>query len=637
MEEQTVNMNTQSEDPNAGGNVRGETQAELGVAEPGQTHAQAPDGKEQAGDGHDSKKVSTAEMEEPSKGVDDPLMENMSMQQLYEESLRSLQEGEVINGTIIQVTKDFVLVDVGYKSEGQIPIQEFVNEEGVVTANVGDKIDVLLESREDEDGEIRLSKEKAAKIKVWDEIRRAYNDGEVIRGLISARVKGGYTVDIGVPAFLPGSQVDLRPVKDMDALVGKTLDFKILKYNKRRSNVVISRRVILEEARLSARSETLEKIRSHETIKGVVKNITDYGAFIDLGGLDGLLHITDMSWGRVKHPSELVRIGDEITVKVLNFDPETERVSLGLKQLKSDPWTEASEKYPAGTRVRGHVVSLTDYGAFVEVEEGIEGLIHLSEMSWTKKIRHPSMVLSVGDEVEAMVLDIDPPRKRISLGLKQVEPNPWEVIGEKYPVGTIIEGKIKNITDFGVFIGIDEGIDGLVHISDLSWTKRVKHPSEIFKKGQEVQAKVLKIDQENERFSLSIKHVTPDPWEEVPRKYKIGSRITGAITNVTDFGVFVEVEEGIEGLIHVSEISSEKIKTPVGHFNTGDAITSKVINVNRKERKLGLSLRRLEEDSEKATIRDYLSSSSTSFPNLGDLLKENNQLLQRESDSEDEE
>ena len=568
-------------------------------------------------------------------GDDEMSMESMDMKELYEESLRSLQEGEVIVGTVIQVTKDFVVVDVGYKSEGQISISEFLDEQGEVQAAVGDTIDVLLERREDEDGEILLSKEKAAKIKVWDDIRRAYNEGEMIKGTVTARVKGGFTVDIGVPAFLPGSQVDLRPVKDMDSLVNKTFEFQILKYNKKRSNVVISRRAILEEHRQKARELTLKRIQEQDVLDGVVKNITDYGAFIDLGGLDGLLHITDMSWGRVKHPSELIKIGDEVKVKVLNFDAGTERVSLGMKQLQPDPWTTAAEKYPPSARIHGRVVSLTDYGAFVEVEEGIEGLIHLSEMSWTKKIRHPSMVVNVGDEVEAMVLDIDPGNRRISLGLKQVEPNPWDVIGEKYPVGTIIEGKIKNITDFGVFIGIDEGIDGLVHISDLSWTKRVKHPSELFKKGQEVQAKVLKIDRENERFSLSIKHVTPDPWEEIPKKYKVGSRITGTITNVTDFGIFVEVEPGIEGLIHVSEISAEKIKTPVGQFNVGDVVTAKVVNVNRKERKIGLSLRRLEEESDKATIRDYLSSSSTSFPNLGDLLKESQELNQQQSEPED--
>jgi small subunit ribosomal protein S1 len=542
---------------------------------------------------------------------------------MVEESLRSIQEGEVVQGRIIKITKEHVVVDVGYKSEGQIPIGEFLNEKGEVTAKEGDVVDVLLERWENEDGEILLSKEKAAKIKIWDDVRKAYNENLSMTGKIVARVKGGYTVDIGVNAFLPGSQVDLRPVRDMDALVGQTMDFRILKYNKKRSNVVVSRRVLLEERRESQRSSTLKKIQETEVLPGVVKNITDYGAFIDLGGLDGLLHITDMSWGRVTHPSQVLSVGDKINVKILHFDANTQRVSLGLKQLVPDPWLEAPKKYAVGNRVTGKVVSLTDYGAFVELEEGIEGLIHLSEMSWTKKMRHPSQMVSVGDEVEAVVLDINPEARRISLGLKQVEPNPWDVIGQKYPVGTVIEGKIKNITDFGVFIGIDEGIDGLVHISDLSWTKRVKHPSELFKKGQEVQAKVLKIDRENERFSLSIKHVTPDPWEEIPRKYKPKSKVTGTITNVTDFGIFVEIEEGIEGLVHVSEISNEKIKTPVGQFQVGQVIEAQVLNVNKKERKIALSMKRIDEDEDKVLVREYLNSSQSPFSRLGEMLKEN--------------
>jgi small subunit ribosomal protein S1 len=551
---------------------------------------------------------------------------------LVEESLRSVQEGEVVQGRIIKITKEHVVVDVGYKSEGQIPIGEFLNEKGEVTAQEGEFVDVLLERWENEDGEILLSKEKAAKIKVWDEVRKAYNDTLSMLGKIVARVKGGYTVDIGVNAFLPGSQVDLRPVRDMDALVGQTMEFRILKYNKKRSNVVVSRRVLLEERRESQRSKTLKKIQELDVLPGVVKNITDYGAFIDLGGLDGLLHITDMSWGRVTHPSQILNVGDKIGVKVLHFDSETQRVSLGLKQLVQDPWLKAPENYPVGTKVHGKVVSLTDYGAFVEVEEGIEGLIHLSEMSWTKKMRHPSQVVSVGEDVEAVVLDINPEARRISLGLKQVEPNPWEVIGQKYPVGTIIEGKIKNITDFGVFIGIDEGIDGLVHISDLSWTKRVKHPSELFRKGQEVQAKVLKIDRENERFSLSIKHVTPDPWEEIPKKYKPKSKVTGTVTNVTDFGIFVEVEEGIEGLVHVSEISNEKIKTPVGQFQVGQVIEAQVVSVNKKERKIALSMKRIDDDEDKVLVREYLSGGQSPFSRLGEILKENLENKAREKE-----
>ena len=545
-----------------------------------------------------------------------------SFQELYEESLKSIKEGEVVRGNIIQVTDDYVMVDIGYKSEGQIRISEFTDEEGEVTAKVGDQVDVLLEYHEDENGEIVLSKEKATKIKVWDEISKIYKDDGVIEGRIVSKVKGGLSVDIGVQAFLPGSQVDLRPVRNLDSLIGKQCQFKILKYNKKRRNVVLSRRVLLEKEREELKSDTLDRLEEGKILKGVVKNITEYGVFVDLGGIDGLLHITDMSWGRVGHPSEMCSIGDSIKVMVLNFDPEKERVSLGLKQLTDDPWSSVDTRYPEGGRVTGRVVSLTDYGAFVELEPGIEGLIHVSEMSWTAKVRHPSKVVSVGDIVEAVVLNLNKENKRISLGMKQVEPNPWDVIGEKYPVGTTIQGKIKNITDFGLFIGIDEGIDGLVHISDLSWTKRIKHPSELYKKGEEIQAIVLNIDKENERFSLGVKQLNADPWEEIPKRYPVGSSVVGTVTNVTDFGLFVEIEEGIEGLVHVSEISKEKIKTPVGLFQEGQEVTAKVVNIGREERKIGLSLKRLEEEEEKTRYYDYIDSPKAATSNLGQLLKE---------------
>ena len=545
-----------------------------------------------------------------------------SFQELYEESLKSIKEGEVVRGNIIQVTDDYVMVDIGYKSEGQIRISEFTDEEGEVTAKVGDQVDVLLEYHEDENGEIVLSKEKATKIKVWDEISKIYKDDGVIEGRIVSKVKGGLSVDIGVQAFLPGSQVDLRPVRNLDSLIGKQCQFKILKYNKKRRNVVLSRRVLLEKEREELKSDTLDRLEEGKILKGVVKNITEYGVFVDLGGIDGLLHITDMSWGRVGHPSEMCSIGDSIKVMVLNFDPEKERVSLGLKQLSEDPWSSVDARYPEGGRVTGRVVSLTDYGAFVELEPGIEGLIHVSEMSWTAKVRHPSKVVSVGDIVEAVVLNLNKDNKRISLGMKQVEPNPWDVIGEKYPVGTTIQGKIKNITDFGLFIGIDEGIDGLVHISDLSWTKRIKHPSELYKKGEEIQAIVLNIDKENERFSLGVKQLNADPWEEIPKRYPVGSSVVGTVTNVTDFGLFVEIEEGIEGLVHVSEISKEKIKTPVGLFQEGQEVTAKVVNIGREERKIGLSLKRLEEEEEKTRYYDYIDSPKAATSNLGQLLKE---------------
>jgi small subunit ribosomal protein S1 len=567
----------------------------------------------------------TPEEELLERSEDEPfedIQDSDSFMQMYEESLKSIQEGEVVSGEIVQVDKEYVLVDIGYKSEGQIPIREFVDADGNMTAVVGDKIEVLLERREDDEGAIKLSKEKAAKIKVWDKIREIYENDKTVKGTIVSRVKGGLSVDIGLQAFLPGSQVDLRPIRDMDALVGTEHEFKIVKYNKRRGNIVLSRRALLEAERNAMKEKTLEIIEEGAVLRGVVKNITDYGLFIDLGGIDGLVHITDMSWGRVGHPSEMHQTGDEIEVKVLSFDKERERVSLGIKQLTPDPWSQVAEKYPVGTKITGRVVSLTDYGAFVEVEQGVEGLIHVSEMSWTRKVRHPSQLLSIGETVEAVVLNMDVARKRISLGMKQVAPNPWDVIEEKYPVGTTIEGKIKNITDFGAFIGIDEGIDGLVHISDMSWTKRIKHPSELYKKGNEVRAVVLNIDKENERFSLGIKQLTPDPWDEIPVKYKPGTRVTGTVTNVTDFGLFLELEEGIEGLVHVSEISADKKGNPLSRFQIDDVIQAKVINVSRDEKKIGLSIRKLEETSEKDIFRSYLNNNQEATSNLGELLRE---------------
>jgi small subunit ribosomal protein S1 len=546
-----------------------------------------------------------------------------TLMDMYEESFKRFAEGEVVTGRIISVDKDHVLVDIGYKSEGQIRIHEFKDEKGNINAQIGDKVEVMVEWWDDEEERVVLSKEKAQNVKVWEEIKKSYDDEGIIEGIITSRVKGGFSVDIGVQAFLPGSQADLRPIRNLDDLVGKKYTFKILKYNRKRSNIVLSRRAILEEEREQKRTATLAIIEEGKILDGVVKNITEYGVFVDLGGVDGLLHITDISWGRVKHPSELFSIGDQIKVKILNFDIEKERVSLGMKQLTPDPWTLAATKYPVGSRVNGKVVSLTDYGAFVELEEGIEGLIHVSEMSWTRKIRHPSKVVSVGEQVDAIVLDIKPDNRRISLGMKQVAPNPWDMVSEKYPIGTTIEGKIKNITDFGLFIGIDEGIDGLVHISDISWTKRIKHPSEIYKKGDLVQAIVLDIDKDNERFSLGVKQLQSDPWDTVSERYEVGKEITGTITNLTDFGIFVELEEGIEGLVHVSEISKEMIKTPVGKFNVGDMITAKVMNINTEERRIGLSIKRLEMDDEQGMLSDYVNNIRPATSTFGEILREN--------------
>ena len=560
---------------------------------------------------------------EGSKAAEKP-SENMdNMMDMYEESFNRFAEGEVVTGRIISVDKDYVLVDIGYKSEGQIKIQEFQDEDGNLIANEGDLVDVMVEWWDDEEERVVLSKEKAAKVKVWEDIKKSYDEDRTVKGVIVNRVKGGFSVDIGVQAFLPGSQADLRPIRNLDEMVGKTFTFKILKYNRKRSNIVLSRRIILEEERDSKRTATLDSIEDGRIVDGIVKNITEYGVFVDLGGVDGLLHITDISWGRVKHPSELFSVGDKITVKVLSFDIERERVSLGMKQLTEDPWLAATERYPIGSRVNGKVVSLTDYGSFVELEEGIEGLIHVSEMSWTRKIRHPSKVVSVGDVVDTVVLDIKPESRRISLGMKQVVPNPWDVISEKYPVGTTIEGKIKNITDFGLFIGIGEGIDGLVHISDISWIKRIKHPSELYKKGDVVQAIVLDIEKENERFSLGIKQLEEDPWITVAQRYEVGKEITGTVTNLTDFGVFVEIEEGIEGLVHVSEISKEKIKTPIGKFSIGDVITAKVMNINSQERRIGLSIKRLEIESEQSFLSEYVNNARPTTSTFGEILREN--------------
>ncbi len=549
------------------------------------------------------------------------MSEEEQMSELYEESLRRVQEGEVVKGRIVSITKDFVMVDIGYKSEGQIPIAEFTGPDGEITAQVGDQVEALLEGSETEEGPLMLSKNKASRIKVWEEISSAYHNDGTVEGTIVAKVKGGLSVDLGgILAFLPGSQVDLMPVRHTDHLIGQTTTFNVLKFNRKRRNVVLSRRSLLEKVKGDAKATLLSTLEEGKVVDGVIKNITDYGVFVDLGGLDGLLHITDLSYGRIRHPADLFKVGDTIAVKVLSFDRDKERISLGLKQLAPDPWTTVAEKFPLGSRVTGKVVSLTDYGSFIELEAGVEGLIHISEMSWTRKVRHPNQILTVGDIVEVVVLELDPQRKRISLSLKQVEPNPWEVIGEKYPVGSVIEGKIKNITDFGIFIGIDEGIDGLVHISDISWTKRFKHPSELYKKGQTVQAKVLYIDKENERFSLSIKELNPNPWQSIEMRYPVNSLVTGTITNITDFGFFVEVEEGIEGLVHISELSKNKDKMTA--LKVGDLIRAKVIHSSPQDRRIGLSIRRLETDEEQRNYRDYMKSSTEATSNLGDILRE---------------
>ncbi len=545
--------------------------------------------------------------------------EEMSFAELFEsDEMVVVSVGDVVEGTVIDLSDNFAIVDCGDKSESEILLSEFKNDGENVAVKVGDIFDVFVERREAEGG-LRLSREKAIGIKVWEDIANIQEEDGTIPGRIDNRVKGGLSVDIGVPAFLPYSQIDLRPVKDLDALIGESFDFKILKYNKKRNNVVISRRAILEEARQKLREEMRSTLKENAIVSGSITNITDYGIFIDLGGLDGLCHITDLSWGRVSHPSKLFKVGEEVEVKILKFDKDNDKVSLGIKQLKEDPWATVAERYPVGDKTKGKVVSITDYGVFAELEEGVEGLIHVSEMSWSKKTRHPSKIVTVGDEVDVAVLNIDVDAKRISLGMKQLQPNPWDLVTENYPVGAIIEGKVKNITDFGIFIGIEEGIDGLIHVSDLSWTERIKHPSEKFSKGDTIQAAVLKIDRENERFSLGIKQLEPDPWQTTIEEHPLGSKLTGKITNVTDFGIFVEVQEGIEGLIHVSEISTEKISTPVGMYNVGDSIEAKVINVSAKDRKIGLSIKAL--TSPDADYGDYKEEESNEPSTFGDLLQ----------------
>ena len=521
--------------------------------------------------------------------------EEMSFGDLLEQSLREdeTREGDIVKGTVVALRKDQAIIDFGFKSEGVVDLKEFPkNDDGETTVKEGDVINVFIESkRENVDGLCVLSKEKADRMRIWDDIAKAHEEDSTIEGVIVARVKGGLSVDIGVKAFLPGSQVDLRPIRNLDKLINEKFRFKVIKFNKRRNNIVLSRRLVLEQEREKQKTETLQKLTEGAILDGVVKNITEYGAFIDLGGIDGLLHITDMSWGRLNHPSDMFKVGDEVRVKVLKFDASTERVSLGLKQIQDDPWIEADKKYPTGTRVMGTVVSLTDYGAFVELEPGIEGLVHITEMSWTKRVKHPSKLYSIGDEVQAMVLDIDISQKRISLGIKQTEPNPWTLLSKNFPVGTVIRGPIRNITDFGIFVGVEEGIDGLVHISDLSWSGRFKHPSELYEEELDVEAVVLNIDVENERFSLGIKQLTDDPWRAMPDRFSPGSPVQARVLKVTREEAYVELEPGIEATLPADEYAD----TPVdltAELTAGTFLNLVVINVNADQQVITVSKKR---------------------------------------------
>ncbi|MFO0774864.1 MAG: 30S ribosomal protein S1 [Nitrospiraceae bacterium] len=544
-------------------------------------------------------------------------MDRNAMEALYAESFRNIEEGTIVEGRIVAIGKDRIVVDIGYKSEGLISLDQFPPDE-LKALKVDDRLQVYIENTEDSDGNLILSKEKADKMKIWEDLEKIFKDEKSVEGRILSKIKGGMMVDIGVKAFLPGSQIDLHPVRDLDGLIGKVFPMKIIKINHRRGNVVVSRRVLLEETRDRNRQTTLANLKEGQLIQGMVKNITDYGAFIDLGGIDGLLHITDMSWGRVGHPSEMFSIGDRVEVAVLKYDRETGRISLGLKQKSADPWTNVGNKYPIGTRVKGKVVSLTDYGAFVELEPGVEGLVHVSEMSWTHEVRHPSKVVSIGDQVEAAVLNVDPANRKISLGMKQTAPNPWDVVETKYPMGTRIEGKVKSLTDFGAFVGLDEGIDGLIHVSDMSWVKHVKHPSELFKKGQKVEAVVLRIDKEKERLSLGYKQLSRDPWDdEIPSRLKIGETVTGKVSKVADFGVFVELEGGVEGLIHVSETKMEPSARLEDTFKPAQEVTAKVIKVDREERKIALSQREHQSDVDQRHMDEFHATQGGLDQSLG--------------------
>ena len=544
-------------------------------------------------------------------------MDRETLAALYDETFKNIEEGTITEGRVIDIQRDRVVVDIGYKSEGMIPVDQFSQEE-LETLKVNDPVQVYIEQCEDSDGNLMLSKEKADKMKVWEDLEVAHNEETQVEGKVISRIKGGMIVDIGVKAFLPGSQIDLTPVRDLDGLVGKTFKFKIIKINHRRGNVVVSRRALLEETRDKRRQTTLSTLSEGQLIEGTVKNITDYGAFLDLGGIDGLLHITDISWGSVGHPSDMFSIGDRVEVLVLKYDRETGRISLGVKQKSADPWTKVEEKYPGRSRVKGKVVSLTDYGAFVELEPGVEGLVHVSEMSWTHEVRHPSKVVSVGDEIEAQVLHVDQHSRKISLGMKQTAPNPWDIIEEKYPEGTEIEGKVKSVTDFGAFVGLDEGVDGLIHISDMSWIKHIKHPSELFKKGQSVNAVILKIDKDKERLSLGFKQLSADPWvSEIPGRYHVGENATGHVSKAADFGVFVELEGGVEGLIHVSEISPEMQDNLEEKFAVGQEIVAKIVKVDCEDRKIALSLWEHEKDAEQSEVEKFNSSQGTVDQSLG--------------------
>ena len=544
--------------------------------------------------------------------------QSTEFEQLYSQSLKSFKSGTVVRGRVLQIRSGVVMLDLGYKSDGIIPVEQFTEEE-LKALQPGDELEVMLEAAEDANGNLLLSREKAKNLQVWEDLNKAYQTGTPVKGRVLTAIKGGLSVDIGgVKAFLPGSQIDVKPVHQLNKLVGQVMDMKIIKMNSGRGNIVLSRRVLLEHHLNAKKEETLATLTEGQIVAGTIKNVTEYGAFVDLGGIDGLLHITDMSWGRISHPSEICKVGDKIDVVILKYDREKQKVSLGIKQKTQDPWAAVAEKYPVGSRARGKVVSLTDYGAFIELEHGVEGLVHVSEMSWTQKVKHPSKVVSIGDVIEAQVLSLDPAGKRISLGLKQIEANPWHTISDRYPVGSEVEGKVKTLTDFGVFVGLEEGIDGLIHISDLSWTKHVKHPSELLKKGQKTRAVVLSLDSVKERISLGLKQLTPDPWEKaILDRYKVGQDETVKVKKVAEFGAFVDLEHDIEGLIPTSETIKD---APA--LKEGDEVVARVIKVDKGDRRVALSIKAQVKGQDRATLQDYKNQQEKPDMTIGALLKE---------------
>ncbi|HQG32028.1 MAG TPA: 30S ribosomal protein S1, partial [Deltaproteobacteria bacterium] len=532
----------------------------------------------------------------------------------------------VVTGTVVQVGTEHIMIDIGRKQEGQALIREFIDENGVITVAVGDEVEVLVESINPSKGIIRLSKEKARRIKIWDEIIQAYQENTFLKGRVIERIKGGLTIDIGVPSFLPTSQATLSPTSEaeLEKMVGQTIEVAIIKFNRKKNNVVVSHREVLERKREESKKKLIATLSKGDTVTGIVKNIMAYGAFVDIGGIDGLLHITDMSWGKLKDPKEKVAPGDQIQVKVIEFDPETEKISLGMKQLTQDPWEGLEYRYPIGKKISGKVTSITNYGAFVEIEEGVEGLVHISEMFWTKRMRHPSTILEEGQEVDVVVLGVDQENRRISLGLKQASPNPWDLLYDYYPPGTVLNATVKNVTDFGLFVSVDENIDidGLIHVSDLTWDPKVKNPRELYKKGDVVEAKVLTVDPENEKFSLGIKQLSPDPWTQVANEHPVGSIVKGKITSLTDFGAFVEIREGVEGMIHISEVSSNKIDNLGSVLSVGQEVEAMVLRLSPENKKIGLSIKALEEAQEKKTVISHDKGVEKVGTNLGDLLKE---------------